>query len=118
LQHYNHIANQNRAANEAAYKEWLTSHTPAEIEKANQARRLLWRRSGKTSQKLKLIKDDRLPKRPGSSFMLFAQERQRSGDLKHISLGETGKLLGQEWKELSDGDKQVRLLHSHAESRC
>jgi hypothetical protein len=109
LQHYNHVANQNKAVNEAEYKKWLSSYTPVEISKANAARRSLWRQSGRGKGSLNLLKDDRRPKRPTPAYIQFCQERYRSGDLKHLSLVDAGRLSGREWKELNEADKQVRL---------
>jgi hypothetical protein len=39
--------------------------------------------------------------------MLFAIERQQSGDLKGIALKESGPLVANEWKALSAGEKKV-----------
>jgi hypothetical protein len=56
-------------------------------------------------------KDPNKPKRAMSSFMFFANEkRQQVRDTNpDLKITEVGKRLGEMWKELSDGDKKVRL---------
>lgn len=115
-QHYNHIANENKAANQAAYSEWVASYTPEQIRKANNARRLLKRKTATADGKkssgrgLTPIKDDRQIKRPNSAYFKFGIERRESGDFKGIPLGEAAKLITKEWNELSAGEKKVRAF--------
>ena len=45
------------------------------------------------------------------SYILFAKNRQESGDFKNIPVVERGRLIGKEWRALSSDEKQVRLLH-------
>ncbi|KAE9986606.1 hypothetical protein EG328_005215 [Venturia inaequalis] len=111
LEHYNHIANQNRAINEKAYKGWINSHTPEQIRVANLARTSLKRKVAagapgirKGMKGLSKIKDERQPKRPASAYIIFATERRASGDFKNISLPETAKLITQEWKALGPAE--------------
>jgi hypothetical protein len=42
-----------------------------------------------------------------TSYMLFAKERHESGDLKHMSISETGQRIAQEWSGLTESEKQV-----------
>ena len=59
------------------------------------------------AKKKKAKKDPNAPKRPLSSYMLFAGDN-RSKVLEEnpgLSLGEVGKELGKRWKELPDGEK-------------
>jgi hypothetical protein len=53
-----------------------------------------------------------LVKRPESGYLKFSIERRASGDFKNIALGDATKLITQEWKDLSDGDKKVSRLMS------
>lgn len=50
-----------------------------------------------------------MPKRNLSAYLLFSAARQDSGDFKHISVPERAKLIGQEWKALSEDEREVRL---------
>lgn len=116
MQHYNHTANANRAANETAYRDWVEQHTPEQIRRANAARATLRRKlaSGKSKTKrfghgLSAIKDDRQVKRPTNAFFKFNTERQSSGDLKNIRLGEAVKLVKGEWDALTSGERKVSL---------
>lgn len=109
-QHYNHIAHTELEKDRAEYKRWVESHSVEEIEAANKARRSLRRRlKDKPTQvkKYKAIKDERGVKRPISSFAHFSISRHASGDFKHIPVPESGKLMSQEWKALSEGERQV-----------
>ncbi|KAF2189582.1 hypothetical protein K469DRAFT_43218 [Zopfia rhizophila CBS 207.26] len=113
-EHYNHLANQKSAENEKAYKAWVLSHTPDQIRLANIARRRLKRTSSKTSMtgrrvnppNTRLIKDDRQLSPPLTPYVRFALERRQSGDMKDISLGDSGKLTANEWKSLSASEKR------------
>jgi hypothetical protein len=62
----------------------------------------------KSAKKWPIIKDERQVKRATTSFVQFSISRQASGDFKHIAVSERAKLLSQEWKALSDEEKQVR----------
>ena len=61
----------------------------------------------KGTQKYSQIKDERAVKRPASSYIQFSINRQASGDFKNISVGERAKLIGKEWKALSESEKKV-----------
>ncbi|KAI9769456.1 MAG: hypothetical protein M1835_006708 [Candelina submexicana] len=104
LEHYNHIANQNRATNEAAYRKVVEAHTPEQIRSANHARRLL-KRKYKIRQSVKPIQDERQVKGPSSCYNIFFKERVDSGDLKHMAIADMGKLVGSEWKRLAKEEK-------------
>lgn len=106
FQHYNHVANQNKAANEAAYKKWVSSHPVEEILKANTAR-LGLKRLLRRPQSFTPLKDDRIVKRPKSGYVAYFQERIASGDLKHMKVGDMGRLVGQEWRGLNSNEKKV-----------
>lgn len=117
LQHYNHLANSNAQETQAQYKKWVESHSADEIQQANVARRALRRkleqdRPKRTRSKWPPIHDERAVKRPSNPFAQFVMNRNASGDFKGITLPERGKLIGQEWKALSDLEKSVRHLVS------
>ncbi|KAI9674749.1 MAG: hypothetical protein M1817_001653 [Caeruleum heppii] len=103
LEHYNHVANQNRATNDAALKAFIHSFTPQEIAAANRARLTLKRRS--VGKRASPLRDDRKQKKPLTGFLYFFVERQRSGDFKHISIAEASKLASKEWKALTDAER-------------
>ena len=85
-----------------------------EIRLANNARKIL--RNRKDLKDLKLsaaatrnIEDERKPKRALTAYFIFNTSRQESGDFRNISVPERAKLLGQEWKALSEDEKEVSL---------
>ncbi|KAJ5714122.1 uncharacterized protein N7483_011303, partial [Penicillium malachiteum] len=103
FERYTIQADQNRASNEAAYASWILSHTPAQIKDANEARRRLAKKLGKTCS---LLKDDRLVKRPLSSYLIFSRERTGSGDFKHMQVAEISVRTANEWKNLTESEKE------------
>ena len=102
----NRIANENKAKNEAALKRWVQSFTPLQIKEANNARDQLKREAKKNSSKRQFrhkfshIKDDRLVKQPANTYAMFVQDRYASGDMNGMKIGEIGKLVGREFKEI------------------
>jgi len=104
LEKYNHIANQNRAANEEAYKKWVLTYTPDQIRSANNARRILKRRL--TTGYYPQIKDERQVKPALRAYILFTQERYNSGDLKNMTLPERAALLSKEWRGMTESEKK------------
>lgn len=108
LQHYNHLGHQATDAAKADYKRFVESHTPEQIQLANRARHQLRRKLNvKGTSKYSQIKDERAVKRPASSFIQFSINRQASGDFRNIPVAERAKLIGQEWKALSESEKKV-----------
>lgn len=105
-QDLNHRANQNKAAYRAKLKEWMEFHTVQEIADANNARKLLRRRLDRGSV-FRLLQDDRAPSRPKGAYLRFSADRFASGDLKGLSIPEAGKLVSEEWKDLSAAEKEV-----------
>lgn len=64
---------------------------------------------GIKSQQYQRLVDDRVGKSPPrSSYLRFFVERMQSGDFKGIRIPEASKLVANEWKALSDGEKKVR----------
>lgn len=109
-QRLNHEANVNAQKNAQAYKKWVQSHTPLEIKKANNARKQLTAQAKAAGHKTiyRQIQDDRTVKQPRNAYSYFFSDRHASGDLKGLSVGESGKLIGREWAQLSDNAKKVR----------
>jgi len=105
LESYNHIANQNKAANEIALKQWIESHTPEQIRVANNARLQLKRKD--PGHTWTAIQDARIPKRPRQAMSFFVKERHASGDLKGIGLAENGRLVAKEWTSLSPSERKT-----------
>lgn len=108
LEHYNHIAHQNKMENESEYKKWIDSHKPEEIRLANNARNLLKKKASpsKRTSKYQLLQDPRIPKQPRNAWTLFGKERWSSGDLKGMSVVEGTRLVIKEWKELSPSQRK------------
>ncbi|MCJ1485860.1 hypothetical protein MMC06_006035 [Schaereria dolodes] len=104
LEHYNHIANENKVANAAALRAWIESHSPEEIRKANKARVHL-KRLGVKGFRNKL-QDGRQVKRSIGCYGIFVKERFGSGDFMHIKFPDATKLIAAEWKTLSDAEKE------------
>jgi hypothetical protein len=100
----------NKVANASAYEEWVKSHTPLQIREANLARKRLAKFTEQRKNPIKLppIRDDRQVKLPPTSFCLYLSERYESGDLKHMSIGDATARVAQEWKGLTDSEKEVR----------
>jgi hypothetical protein len=111
-QHYNHLANQNRAANETEYKAWVLKHTPQQIRDANFARLALKRKHKMTGSRVVRIEDDRQAKSPKNGILFFMMERRGSGDFKDIPLIEATKLMASEYRTLSADEKKVGRTHS------
>jgi hypothetical protein len=110
LEHYNHIASEKNAARRAEYEAWIKTYTPDQIRIANNARAQLRKLLADTYKTKpahtdKLL-DDRAVKRPTSIFATFVKERHASGDFKNINLQDAMKLIANEWKALSAGEKQ------------
>ncbi|KIW12978.1 hypothetical protein PV08_08165 [Exophiala spinifera] len=105
---YNHQANQNKQQNTIAYKNWVQSYTPLQIKQANNARHQLTKKAKAAGKKTKYptIQDDRAVKAPRNAYTFFFTDRHLSGDMSGMSVGESGKLLGREWKNLSAAEKK------------
>ena len=110
--HYNHLANQSKVANATAYRQWIESHTPTIIHEANLAR-LHLRRLGVNTV---LLQDHRQVKGLRNAYSYFYQGRLQSGDYRGLKLVEAAKLVGREWKALSDSEKKVCRPRSWAGS--
>ncbi|KAJ4173577.1 hypothetical protein NW754_012575 [Fusarium falciforme] len=96
------IAAANREKNAANLKAWIKTHEPARIHIANQARRRLTKL---TDKNYRVFEDDRLPKRPLSSYTNFTVENwPRLGGSDAI---DGSKNISEAWKALSPSEKAV-----------
>ncbi|KAI0859586.1 hypothetical protein F4860DRAFT_250311 [Xylaria cubensis] len=113
------VANQNKLSNAAAYKAWVESHPVQEIYDANKARRTLKKKFNYPKRSLKLIRDERLPKKPATPFGLFTKARWASGEYTAAGAGitEAAARIGTEWKGLTAAERQPYedLAHSLTE---
>ncbi|KAI9679032.1 MAG: hypothetical protein M1829_001702 [Trizodia sp. TS-e1964] len=107
-EHYTHLANQNKATNEASLKNWLAQFSPDQIQAANNARLLLNKKRSqiKGTRRLFKLRDERHVKRFRNAFIYFAVERRATGDYKNMSLTEGNTLMAAEWKALGESEKQ------------
>ena len=112
VQRLNHVANENKAKNKAAFTKWLGEHSPAEIRAANVARSYLRRQAKKAGSKkvYRHLKDERIVKQARTPYAYFLMERFASGDMKNMKISEVGPLIGREWRALSTEEKKV--IHS------
>ncbi|KAI1631780.1 hypothetical protein F4809DRAFT_146160 [Biscogniauxia mediterranea] len=105
---------QNKISNDAAYKAWVNNHTVDEIRLANNARRLLKSKfTYPPKAPLKIIHDERQPKRPTTAYILFAKSKWGSGSVDSSKgMPEISRAIGQEWKSLSEEARKVGLFLS------
>ncbi|KAF7912728.1 uncharacterized protein EAF01_001749 [Botrytis porri] len=100
LERLQQIAKENKAVNSRNYKNWVESHTPAEIRTANYARHHIRRLTNRPASP-RIIKDDRLVKGVISPMLIFMKERYSSGEFASLSIAESSKRMTQEFKSLS-----------------
>ncbi|GAB7348572.1 hypothetical protein MBLNU459_g6961t2 [Dothideomycetes sp. NU459] len=106
LEHWNHITNERNAKKAVEFKAWLEAHTPEEIKNANIARKKLRIKLGDNAKNLHPIHDERLVKNPVSSYILFYMDRLATKDFTHVRARDAAKLVTEEWKALTDSEKQ------------
>ncbi|KFZ13668.1 hypothetical protein V502_06492 [Pseudogymnoascus sp. VKM F-4520 (FW-2644)] len=114
-EHYNQKANANKITNDASYESWLASLSPQQIYESNHAQQRLKQLGLIRPGKHLKIDDPRIPKRPLTAYILFVKERYTSGDFKGISSVEAAKILTQEYKALSESEKNLYAGLSVAE---
>ncbi|KAI4717476.1 hypothetical protein E4T48_06284 [Aureobasidium sp. EXF-10727] len=88
------------------FQEWLNSHTPAQILEANNVRSRLRKLLADSKTKYWPIKDDRLVKKPTTSFIKFHNERIASGEYHGSVIAESAKRIAAEFKALSASEKK------------
>jgi hypothetical protein len=108
-EHYNHLVNEHNAKSLREFQEWLNAHTPAQIKEANAVRTRLRRNLADKKSQYQPIKDDRLVKKPSSSYLLYHSERITSGDFRGVKTPAASKDISVEYKALSASEKKVRL---------
>ena len=79
-----------------------------ELEADDKADELIEKLLSKTFIKVKPMKDPERPKKGKTSYMFFAEEKRTHIREKFpdASMGEVSKKLGEEWKTLSEKDKE------------
>ncbi|KAL2757449.1 hypothetical protein ACRALDRAFT_1074496 [Sodiomyces alcalophilus JCM 7366] len=107
LERLQETADKNKIANQEAYRAWVEEHDPETIYAANAARARLDRLlpEGRYKGYRTPIRDPRLPKRPGSSYTQFSQERWATGNLTG-NVTELAKEIAAEYKALPASEKQ------------
>lgn len=101
--HYNHLANQSKAANATAYRQWIESHPATTIHEANLARQRL----RKLGVRALPLQDHRQVVHLRNRYTYFYQERTKSGDFRGLKMVEAVKLIAREWSALSASEKKV-----------
>ncbi|KAL4976754.1 hypothetical protein BDW66DRAFT_47168 [Aspergillus desertorum] len=109
-QRYIDQAAANKAANEAALKAWVESHTPLQILEANNARRRLAQLLGK--RRVSMIHDDRLVKPPTSAWIYFFMEKR---DKNALVVSDMAQDVAVQWKNLPESEKAPYLEKGNAD---
>ncbi|KAI0486230.1 hypothetical protein F4859DRAFT_361691 [Xylaria cf. heliscus] len=100
------VAGQNKSANAVDYKAWVESHTAQEIFDANRARKSLKRKYNIPKGAVKLIRDDRLPKKPTTAFALYTKARWGSGEYSGVDVVGVARKIGVEWNALAPAQRK------------
>jgi hypothetical protein len=108
-EHYNYLVNEYNAKSLREFQEWLNAHTPTQIKEANAVRTRLRKMLAVKKRKYAPIKDDRLVKRPSSSFFQYHKERFNSGDFRGVTTMDASRDIAAEYKALSASEKKVRF---------
>lgn len=113
-------ANDNHAKYSEEHKAWVESHTPEQIRDANIARTRLHKLAkittadGKkrsiSSLPVRLIKDERRPRKPLTGYLTYSTRRNASGDFDGVPVVERARKVAEEWKALSSEEVQVCVL--------
>ena len=64
-------------------------------------------------KKTRAKKEKKGPKRPLAPYMFYCKEQREivKQNNPDVSFGELGKILGAQWKDLSEKDKRVSVCH-------
>lgn len=101
-------AEQNKNTVTATYKAWVETYTPDQINEANHARRLLKKKYDVPKRKLsvRIIKDERQPKKPCTPLAYYVQSRFAAGvHTRGTPVTDSIKVIAAEWKALPDAQK-------------
>lgn len=103
------MTKENKLTNAATYKSWVESHPPQEVYNANLARKNLKRKYNMPKGTLKLIHDERVPKRPSTAYARFTKARWASGEFAGVpeSMHQVAGRIAREWKSLSAAERRV-----------
>ena len=93
-----------------AYKAWVEGYTPNQVAAANRARNLLKKKYQIPKGYVKLIADERLPKRPITAYSMFTRARWSSGNLPSGGIRGASSAISAEWKDLPETEKKVSQL--------
>ncbi|KAI0200092.1 hypothetical protein F4808DRAFT_177492 [Astrocystis sublimbata] len=122
MQRLKTLSDQNKLANASDYKAWTESLPVQDVYDANLARRTLKNKFDYPKGSLKLIKDDRLPKRPPQPYSLFMKARWASGEFTEIRRTEglqgfkrISLQVSTEWKALTAAERQPYVDLAQAE---
>jgi len=99
---YREAAQESHLAKQKAYVEWVEKYTPAEIVRANSARRWLKKYGLSPKTKHALIVDHRTTKQAMSAYNLWMAERIVAAGGGRADFA----TLGKEWKTASDAEKK------------
>ncbi|KAF3762386.1 hypothetical protein M406DRAFT_357433 [Cryphonectria parasitica EP155] len=103
LQRLDQRSQQNRIKNAANYKQWVESHSVADIHAANNARRRLIYSFGMKLTPSKIV-DERKPKQPATAFSQYI--KSRNGVFATGNARDNMKQLSAEWRALSLSDRK------------
>lgn len=56
-----------------------------------------------------MLRDERLVSGRLNAYMIFTKERMTNDDFKNIRCQDRARLIGKEWKNLSEEEKKVRF---------
>lgn len=96
-------AKANHLQNSAIFKAWVETNPPLAVREANSARGTLRK---KFDLNVRDIKDDRQPEKPHPPYILFCKAKWASGDFANTPVVEASRQLGEQWKALSDKEKE------------
>ncbi|KAK6544442.1 hypothetical protein TWF694_001137 [Orbilia ellipsospora] len=106
---YNDRAAAEKIKRKAAYDEWLRKQNPADIKVANLAALRLntyYEAKGKKARQ-HTLSDDRLPKHPLSSYILYSREALRKPEFINIKPNvEKVRQVAAAWRALSESEKK------------
>lgn len=109
----------NREENERQMREGINSLTPEEVYLENE-RRTKWNRQNQGKKQVKLLKDERIPSRPPSAWLIFlANERARAQPTGGIR-EQSGfvKTTSAKWRSMSEHEKAYYKEQSRKESEA
>ncbi|KAG6011251.1 hypothetical protein E4U43_008454 [Claviceps pusilla] len=98
------IAEKNHTINKETRDKWVNAYPPEAIYMANLARRRLARKFNKS--RVFLLHDDRQPRRAVPAYAMFIKSRYAQVKDDSATGPDAFRSMSEEWKSLSDSDKQ------------